>query len=75
MATRSRLIACDTTEALLRRLDAKQMAVTLSADIEAVPGELGSFNVEHLGFVGSLCSLLRGKDRAGTGFELAVFED
>ena len=41
-----RLIACDTTEALLRRLDAKEMAVTLSADIDAVPGELRSFNVE-----------------------------
>ncbi|MCH7957008.1 MAG: ABC transporter ATP-binding protein [Proteobacteria bacterium] len=41
-----RLIACDTTEALLRRLDAKEMAVTLSADIDAVPGELSSFNVE-----------------------------
>ena len=41
-----RLIACDTTEALLRRLDAKEMAVTLSADIDAVPGELSAFNVE-----------------------------
>ncbi len=41
-----RLIACDTTEALLRRLDAKEMAVTLSADIDAVPEELRSFNVE-----------------------------
>lgn len=41
-----RLIACDTTEALLRRLDAKEMAVTISADIEAVPGELRAFNVE-----------------------------
>ena len=41
-----RLIACDTTEALLRRLDAKEMAVTLGADIDAVPGELSSFNVE-----------------------------
>jgi ABC-2 type transport system ATP-binding protein len=41
-----RLIACDTTDALLRRLDTKQMAVTLSADIDAVPGELRSFNVE-----------------------------
>ncbi len=41
-----RLIACDTTEALLRRLDAKEMAVTLSADIDAVPGELRTFNVE-----------------------------
>ncbi len=41
-----RLIACDTTEALLRRLDAKEMAVTLSADIDAVPEELRPFNVE-----------------------------
>ena len=41
-----RLIACDTTKALLRRLDAKEMAVTLGADIDAVPGELRSFNVE-----------------------------
>ncbi len=30
----------------MRRLDAKEMAVTLSADIDAVPGELRSFNVE-----------------------------
>ncbi len=41
-----RLIACDTTEALLRRLDTKEMAVTLNADIDAVPEELRSFNVE-----------------------------
>ncbi len=41
-----RMIACDTTGALLRRLDAKEMTVTLAAAIEAVPGELRRFKVE-----------------------------
>ena len=41
-----RLVACDTTRALLRRLDLKHMTVTLDADIEAVPETLRQFNVE-----------------------------
>jgi len=42
-----RLITCDTTEALLRRLDAKEMVVTVDADLDAVPAALERFNVER----------------------------
>ena len=41
-----RLIACDTTDALLRRLDAKELAVTVAEAIIAVPESLARFNVE-----------------------------
>jgi ABC-2 type transport system ATP-binding protein len=41
-----RLIALDTTEALLRRLDAKQMTVTVAEALESVPESLTCFNVE-----------------------------
>jgi len=41
-----RLIALDTTEALLRRLDAKQMTVTVAEALDSVPESLASFNVE-----------------------------
>ena len=39
-----RLIACDTTEALLHRLDTKEMTVVLDADLTAVPPGLEPFN-------------------------------
>jgi len=42
------LIACDTKEALLRRLDAKELTVTLGRDLDAVPDGLKVFNVELL---------------------------
>jgi ABC-2 type transport system ATP-binding protein len=41
-----RLIALDTTEALLRRLDAKQMTVTVAEALDSVPESLTGFNVE-----------------------------
>ncbi|HEB79734.1 MAG TPA: ABC transporter ATP-binding protein, partial [Rhodospirillales bacterium] len=40
------LIACEPTVSLLKRLDAKQMTVTLGEDIYALPGVLNKFNVE-----------------------------
>ncbi len=42
-----KLIACDSTSALLRRLDRKEMTLTLDADLEAVPPALARFQV-HL---------------------------
>ena len=42
-----RLIACETTEALLKRLDSKEMRVTLREAIETVPPALEPFHV-HL---------------------------
>lgn len=43
-----RLIACDTKDALLQRLDAKELTVVVGEDIEAVPEALeGKFNVEY----------------------------
>jgi ABC-2 type transport system ATP-binding protein len=47
-----RLIACETTEALLRRLDSKELRVTLSEAIDTVPA-LSSFHV-HLDRPGRL---------------------
>ena len=44
-----RLIACEPTEDLLRRLDAKEMTVTVDGDIEAVPEALSAYNVELKG--------------------------
>jgi ABC-2 type transport system ATP-binding protein len=38
-----RLVACEPTEDLLRRVDAKQLTVTLSEDIEAAPASLDPF--------------------------------
>ncbi len=40
------LIACESTESLLRKLDAKEMTVTLATDLEAVPGALEPFGPE-----------------------------
>ncbi|HJO72108.1 MAG TPA: ABC transporter ATP-binding protein [Rhodospirillales bacterium] len=44
-----RLIACESTEALLRRLDAKEMTVNLAEDLAAVPEALNRFRVERKG--------------------------
>ena len=44
-----RLIACESTEALLRRLDAKEMTVGLAEDLATVPEALGRFRVERKG--------------------------
>ena len=41
-----RLIACEPTGDLLRRLDAKEMTVTIDGGIEAVPETLAAYNVE-----------------------------
>ena len=43
-----RLIACDTTEALLARLDHKEIIFSLAADLGAVPPALASFQPELL---------------------------
>ena len=40
------LIACETTEALLHRIDAKEMTVTLDAELDAVPEALARFEPE-----------------------------
>ena len=44
-----RLIACDSTDALLARLDAKELIVTVDRDIKAVPDALKRFNAENKG--------------------------
>ncbi len=44
-----RVIACDTTEALLGRLDSKDLTLILSEDLEAVPEPLARFNVALAG--------------------------
>ncbi len=41
-----RLVACETTEALLRRLDTKEMVVTVAEPVDAVPEALAPYNVE-----------------------------
>ncbi|TVR79780.1 MAG: ABC transporter ATP-binding protein [Rhodospirillales bacterium] len=43
-----RLIACDTTEALLRRLDSKELTVTLAEPVAEVPAALSGFSVRIL---------------------------
>jgi ABC-2 type transport system ATP-binding protein len=44
-----RLIACDTTERLLRRLDSKEMNVTVEGSLAAVPAALARFHAELKG--------------------------
>ena len=39
-----RLIACDTTSALLRRLDAKEISIVVDRDLTAVPASLAAFD-------------------------------
>lgn len=41
-----RLIANETTEALLRRLDSKEMTVTVAETMKAIPDSLAPYNVE-----------------------------
>lgn len=41
-----RVIACETTEALLRRIDSKELSVTIAEPIGTVPASLECFNVE-----------------------------
>jgi len=41
-----RVIACDSTEGLLHRIDAKEMAVTVDRDLAAVPAALDRFDPE-----------------------------
>ena len=41
-----RLIACETTDALLRRLDSKELMVTLAESIDSIPDALAGFHVE-----------------------------
>jgi ABC-2 type transport system ATP-binding protein len=44
-----RLIACDTTEALLRRLDWKEMTVVVGEPVDALPPALARFNIRLAG--------------------------
>jgi len=44
-----RLIACETTPKLLSRLDAKEMLITVDAEVDAVPPSLSTFNTEIAG--------------------------
>ncbi|HEC14880.1 MAG TPA: ABC transporter ATP-binding protein, partial [Rhodospirillales bacterium] len=41
-----RLIACESTQSLLRRLDSKEMRITVDRDMESLPGPLAPFHVE-----------------------------
>jgi ABC-2 type transport system ATP-binding protein len=41
-----KLVACDTTPALLHRLDAKELIVTLADDIDSLPDALADFEAE-----------------------------
>ncbi len=43
------VIACDTTEALLGRLDSKDLTLILAEDLTQVPAELSGFHVEIAG--------------------------
>ncbi|MFQ5784125.1 MAG: ABC transporter ATP-binding protein [Alphaproteobacteria bacterium] len=43
-----RLVACDSTEALIRRLDRKSITLVIAEDIETVPPELAAFDAELL---------------------------
>jgi ABC-2 type transport system ATP-binding protein len=43
------MIACDTTEALLGRLDSKDLTLDLAEDLVEVPAELTGFHVELAG--------------------------
>jgi len=44
-----RLIACDSTAALLRRLDAKELSLLIDHDLDAVPAGLGAFGTQLKG--------------------------
>jgi len=44
-----RLIACDSTAALLRRLDAKELSLLIDHDLDAVPAGLGAFGAQLKG--------------------------
>ena len=44
-----RVIACDTKDALIQRLDRKELSVILTQDLAAIPSPLTSFNVELIG--------------------------
>lgn len=46
---RGEVVACDTTEALLRRVDAKELRVTLAESLSRLPPELAAFHVELTG--------------------------
>lgn len=46
---RGEVVACDTTEALLRRVDAKELRVTLAEALSRLPPELAQFHVELTG--------------------------
>ncbi len=41
-----KVIACDTTAALLQRLDRKELAITLAADLDALPAALARFSAQ-----------------------------
>ncbi len=45
---RGEVIACEPTGTLLRRIDSKEMTVTLTDDLAAVPSALGRYDVELL---------------------------
>ena len=41
------VIACDSTQALLSRLDRKELTITLTRDLGALPESLAAFDVDH----------------------------
>jgi ABC-2 type transport system ATP-binding protein len=45
---RGELVAHDSTEALLRRLDRKELAITVAEELAAVPAQMADFSVELL---------------------------
>lgn len=44
-----RVIACEPTDVLLRRIDSKEMTITIDRDLGEIPPALGGFNVEARG--------------------------
>src|SRR5258708_40308757 len=44
ITTHGRVIACDPTDALLRRLDAKELSIIVDRDLTGVPAALGGFD-------------------------------
>src|SRR5690349_3761116 len=44
-----RVVACDTTEALLRRVDAKELRITVAESLARLPAGLADFHVELTG--------------------------
>jgi len=67
------LIACEATDALLGRLDSKQMQISVDRDLDTVPSALAAFNV-HLDNARRLC-VSYAPSRINAGEVLAAVND